>query len=132
MIRTLDDRTSVSGQLAPQDLAGLTAAGVTVLINNRPDGEEPDQPTGAEMAEAARAAGLEYVSAPYRGRPTPEAVEAIRSALAKPDAKVHAFCRSGMRSCSAWAIAEVSAGRPVEEVIEAGRGAGYDLAPLFF
>lgn len=130
-MRPLDARTSVSGQLSPDDLTGLKAQGVTVVINNRPDNEEPGQPTSAQMAAAAEAAGLHYIAAPYRGSPTPEAVEAVRAALARPDARLHAFCRSGMRSCSAWALAEAGAGRPTEELIAAGRSAGYDLTPLF-
>lgn len=131
MSRRLDDRVTVSGQLQPGDVAALAADGVTLLINNRPDGEEPGQPGGSEIARAAQAAGLGYVAAPYQGRPTPEAVLAIQQALQDEGARVHAFCRSGMRSSAAWALAEAKAGRPIEEILTVGREAGYDLAPLF-
>jgi uncharacterized protein (TIGR01244 family) len=49
MIRQLDDRTLVSGQIAPHEVAGLAEQGVTVLVNNRPDGEEPGQPMAADI-----------------------------------------------------------------------------------
>ena len=49
MIRKLDDRTWVSGQLAPHEVAGLAQSGVTMLVNNRPEGEEPGQPLAREM-----------------------------------------------------------------------------------
>lgn len=106
--------------------------GVTVLINNRPDGEEPDQPTSDEIGRAAEQAGMSYYAAPYQGRPTTEAISTVQQVLRGPDSEIHAFCRSGMRSCAAWAVARVQTGEPVEEVIGAGREAGYDLAPLFF
>ena len=57
MIRQLDDRTLVSGQIAPHEVAGLAEQGVTMLVNNRPDGEEPGQPLAAEIEEAAAAGG---------------------------------------------------------------------------
>ena len=55
MIRQLDDRTLVSGQIAPHEVAGLAGQGITVLVNNRPDGEEPDQPLAADIEAAAEA-----------------------------------------------------------------------------
>src|SRR5438445_12289998 len=53
MIRQLDDRTLVSGQIAPHEVAGLAGQhGVTVLVNNRPDFEEPGQPLAADVEAA--------------------------------------------------------------------------------
>ena len=44
---------------------------------------------------------------------------------------VLAFCRSGMRSISLWAMAESLAGRRVkEDLIERGEAAGYDLTRI--
>ena len=57
MIRQLDDRTLVSGQIAPHEVAGLAEQGVTMLVNNRPDGEEPGQPLAADIEAAAAAGG---------------------------------------------------------------------------
>lgn len=132
MRRPLDDRFSVSGQIAVADIPALARDGVTVLINNRPDGEEAGQPASDAIGRAAELAGMSYYAAPYQGRPTAEAVATVQQVLKGQDAKIHAFCRSGMRSCAAWAVAQVQAGEPVEEIIRAGREAGYDLAPLFF
>ena len=56
-MRTLDGRVSVAGQIRPDQLPALAAAGVRAVINNRPDGEEPGQPSAAEMREAAERAG---------------------------------------------------------------------------
>ncbi len=130
MRRHLAPRVSVSGQIQPRQISDLAAAGVTLLICNRPDREEPGQPTHADLAQAAESAGVRFRAEAFQGRPTPAAVEAMSEALAD-DAVIHAFCRSGMRSAATWAMAEVRRGRPVDEVLLAGREAGYDLAGLF-
>src|SRR5690606_11148109 len=50
----------VAPQIEPGDIAAAKALGVRVIINNRPDGEEPGQPDGAAIEQAAKAAGLAY------------------------------------------------------------------------
>lgn len=131
-MRALDEQTSVSGQISPDDLAQLAAAGVTRVICNRPDAEEPEHPAMTEIAAAAAAAplGITLIEAPFQGRPPRAAVEALQSALDAGE-RVHAYCRSGMRSASVWAIVQVESGRDVETVLTEARAAGYDLAALF-
>lgn len=131
MIRRLDDRLTVSGQIGPDQVPALAEAGVSVLINNRPDGEEAGQPQSQDIRAAAEAAGLAYVHAPFAGRPSEAEADIVRLALAGTEGGVHAFCRSGMRSTAAWALMAVRDGTPVEEVLSTGRAAGYDLAALF-
>jgi uncharacterized protein (TIGR01244 family) len=114
--------------LTPADAAAVAALGVRVLVNNRPDFEEPGQPTGEAVAAAARAAGLAYVAAPVRGRPTREQVEALQAALAEGPAI--AACRSGMRSIATWAFGQALSGRPREELVRLAAAAGYDLSGL--
>ena len=72
----LDAAFLVSPQIQPGDVAAAAAMGVTTIVNNRPDGEEPGQPAGAEIEAAARAAGLAYrpisrrrPAGAWRGRP---------------------------------------------------------------
>src|SRR4051794_30051400 len=60
MTRQPSDTVMVSGQIAPHEVAGLVEQGVTVLINNRPDGEEPDQPRASDIEDAAAVAGIDY------------------------------------------------------------------------
>ena len=81
MIRQLDDRTMVSGQIAPHEVAGLAEQGITVLVNNRPDGEEPDQPRAAELEEAAAQAGIAYRFVPIMRGIGPADVEAMQQAM---------------------------------------------------
>lgn len=127
--RRVTDDFSVSPQIALEDLAVARAQGFTMVINNRPDGEQPGQPSSAEVEAAARAAGLDYVHIPVVGSPTPDQVEANRVAIAGADGPVLAFCRSGTRSIVTWSIGQAMSGeRGRGELTALGRDAGYDLS----
>ena len=93
-IRTVTGSFSTAPQLGPQDMAEAAARGFALVINNRPDGEAPGQPTSLEMAVAARAAGLEYLHVPVRGGPGPSEVELVRRAVAGADGPVAARARA--------------------------------------
>jgi uncharacterized protein (TIGR01244 family) len=131
MIRQLDDTTMVSGQLTPDQVADLKAQGVTLLVNNRPDNEDPDQPLSSDMEAAARAAGLEYRHIPIRYGIGPSDVESMRDAMhAAGDGKLLAFCRSGNRSALAWAVARAEDGAEPEELHRCAEAAGFNLGPV--
>jgi|WetSurMetagenome_2_1015567.scaffolds.fasta_scaffold117417_2 uncharacterized protein (TIGR01244 family) len=122
---------AVAAQLALADVAQARAEGFVKLINNRPDGEAPGQPTSAEIEQAARDAGLAYAFIPVVGRPTPEQAQAVSQAAEAAAGPVLAFCRSGNRSICAWAMGQAMAGkRPPRELVELGAEAGYDLSPV--
>jgi uncharacterized protein (TIGR01244 family) len=131
MIRQLDDRTLVSGQIAPHEVAGLAEQGVTVLVNNRPDGEEPGQPFAAEIEEAAAKAGIAYRFVPIMRGIGPADVGAMRDAMRDAEGgKVLAFCRSGTRSALALALAHRESGASPEDVQQRLTDAGFDPAPI--
>ena len=131
MIRQLDNRTLVSGQIAPQEVAALAEQGVTVLVNNRPDGEEPDQPRAAELEEAAAQAGIAYRFVPIMRGIGPADVEAMQEALGEAgDGKMLAFCRSGTRSALACALAQRGQGVSREDVEQRLSEAGFDSGPI--
>jgi len=131
MIRRLDDRTSVSGQIRPEEVAGLAEQGVTLVINNRPDGEEPDQPPAAAIEAAAAAAGIAYRHVPIIRGIGPADVEAMGDALrAAGDGQALAFCRSGNRSALAWALAMREDGASAEEIARKVTAAGFDVTPI--
>ncbi len=128
-IRKVTDDFSVAPQLSTADIALVAGQGFVKMINNRPDGEAPDQPSNAEMERLARAAGLDYVQIPFVGRPSPEQADAVSAAAEAADGPVLAFCRSGTRSITAWSIGQARAGlRSREELVELGAAAGYDLS----
>lgn len=127
--RHVTDDISVSPQIGPDDVARAAAEGFRTIINNRPDDEVPGQPSGREIEQAAREAGLAYFHIPVRGGPTPEQVATTSRVVSEADKPVLAFCRSGNRSIITWALAEAHAGaKSREELLQLGRQAGYDLS----
>ncbi|RZJ46116.1 MAG: TIGR01244 family phosphatase [Brevundimonas sp.] len=128
-MRALSEGVWTSPQLSPEALSALAQSGVGRIINNRPDHEEPGQPTAAEMEAAARAAGLDYVWIPISGMPSPAQASAVGEALADATPTV-LFCRSGMRSSAAWAMAKCARGADADTVRAAAAAAGYDLSRL--
>jgi len=129
MFIRIDDSVSVAGQIGEADLAQAAAQGFRRVINNRPDGEALDQPSGATMAQAAQAAGLDYVAIPVSGGFAMSQVEAMAKAL-DADGPVLAYCRSGTRSTHLWALAAAYRGGDPDAIVAAAVGAGYDVAAL--
>jgi uncharacterized protein (TIGR01244 family) len=131
MIRQLDDRTLVSGQIAPHEVAELAQQGVTMLVNNRPDGEEEGQPFAAEIEEAAAQAGIAYRFVPIMRGIGPADIEEMHKAMRDAEGgKLLAFCRSGTRSALACALAHREAGASTDEVHRRLTDAGFDPSPI--
>ncbi|BCP53727.1 hypothetical protein K32_23440 [Kaistia sp. 32K] len=125
----INDDFFVAGQIALQDFATLAGQGFKAVVNNRPDGEEPSQPSSAEEAAAAAAAGVRYEQIPVTGPSISEAdVRALQAVLAETDGPVLAHCRSGTRSLTLYAIGEVLDGRMQRDELQAfGIDHGIDL-----
>lgn len=131
MFRQIDDSISVSEQIVPAQVALAATQGFTTIINNRPDDEAPGQPSGAEIAAAAAAAGLGYVAIPINlAALSPEQVDQMAAALQAAPGPVLAFCRSGTRSTFLWALASAKRGVPAHELVEKAAAQGYDLTPI--
>lgn len=130
MFIKIDNSISVAGQLTEAEVANAAAAGFVKLVNNRPDGEAPDQPTGDAIARAAAAAGLSYAAIPVSGGFSMAQVEAMAQALADAGGPVLAFCRSGTRSTNLWALAAAYRGGDPEAIVAAAGAAGYDISAL--
>ena len=127
--RHVTDDFTTAPQISLADVAEAARQGFKTLISNRPDGEEPGQPTAAEVAAAAQAAGLAFHHIPVRGGPTPEQVEQTQAVLQDADLPVLAFCRSGTRSIITWSLSQASSGALSRaDLVGLGRTAGYDLS----
>ncbi|MDR2858229.1 MAG: TIGR01244 family phosphatase [Novosphingobium sp.] len=131
MFRKLSDKMLASPQIDVADVAAAAAQGVTLIVNNRPEGESEDQTSGAEIEAAARAAGLGYVAIPVTHAGFSEAqVAAMAEALANAVGGVLAYCRSGTRSTLLWALAEASRGANPNRLAAQAAQAGYDIGPV--
>ncbi|MEI7037715.1 TIGR01244 family sulfur transferase [Fulvimonas yonginensis] len=126
-VRQLTEQISVSPQILPGDLDTLAAAGFRSLVNNRPDGEAEDQPASAELAAAAMQRGLAYRHIPVMpGSYEPATIDAMHRALEELPAPVLAFCRTGTRSTTLWAL-QAARHTDADALVGIAGEAGYDL-----
>lgn len=129
-VHSLDADLSVAGQIGAADIAVLATLGFRSVVCNRPDGEGPDQPTHEEIGRAALAAGLVMRYLPVESGKVEDATagqfgELMRE-LPKP---VFAYCRTGTRSVTLWALSQASE-RSLPDILGRARTAGYDLSAV--
>lgn len=131
-MRPLTPTVCVSAQIAPDTIAEIAALGFHVVINNRPDGEEPGQPSSQSIAQACAQAGLAYYHIPLGPAGIDaEMIAASQKAFTHADThKVFAFCRSGNRSTLLWGLAMAAAGQDPDHLAACAREAGYNLSPV--
>ena len=124
---------NVSAQLPLEAIAPLVPRGYAAVIDLRPDGEAPDEPSSSEMAQAAHAAGLafHYVPVPHGEIPA-SAVAALSAALADHQGPVLLYCRSGKRAARTWALAEAGrvGGMSADQIVAAVSNSGQDARDL--
>lgn len=126
--KKLSNELSVSPQIVSSDVARLAEQGFKSIICNRPDGEGADQPLFTEIESAARAAGLAARYLPVStGKVTDEDAALFGAASAELPKPILAYCRTGTRSTTLWALNEGSR-RPAAEIAETAKAAGYDVS----
>ena len=129
--RQIVEGVYASPQIGLDDVELAKAMGVSLIVNNRPELESPDQTPGAEIEAAARAAGIAYVAIPVTHAGFSDTqVTAMVKALDGATGPVLAYCRSGTRSTLLWALAEASKGANPEDIAAAAAQAGYDVGPI--
>ena len=129
-LKKLTDTFAVSPQIRVADLAALREMGFRAVICNRSDGEGVDQPTFTEIEQAARQLGMEAHYLPVEsGKVSDQDAELFRSYLDTLPRPLLAYCRSGMRSATLWALASAST-LSLVEILAAGKRAGVDLSGL--
>jgi uncharacterized protein (TIGR01244 family) len=131
MFRSITTDIMVAPQISLDAVAEAKAAGVALIINNRPEGESDDQIAGADIEAAARAAGMDYIAIPitHSGFSQPQ-VMAMVAALQGAKGKILAYCRSGTRSTLLWALAESAQGGDPDALTNMAAKAGYDVSPV--
>ncbi|KPL68952.1 hypothetical protein SZ64_13085 [Erythrobacter sp. SG61-1L] len=129
--RKLGDGVYASPQIGVADIAEAAKLGVTLVINNRPEGESEDQTSGEDIAAAANAAGMDYIAIPVTMQTlSQDDVFAMAQALGEAHGPILAYCRSGTRSTLLWSLAEAMRGRAPAEIASAAAEAGYDVSPV--
>lgn len=131
MFHALDDQFFVAPQIAAADIAAAKDAGVTLIVNNRPDGEDLSAPQGAEIAAAAEVAGLDYAYIPITHAGfSQHQLDALEAAMARSNGRVLAYCRSGTRSSLLWGLVRARMGEAPDALHEKALAAGYNLGPV--
>lgn len=129
-LKRINERVSVAGQIQPEDMAAIKSAGFVAIVNNRPDGESPEQPSGDLIRQAAEAVGLTYYAIPMgREGVSPQMIDSTQSALEGSAGPVLCFCRTGTRSTTLWALSQAGSMDAVD-IISAAANAGYDMSHL--
>ncbi len=129
-IRQVTPDFAVAPQITENDVAAIAAAGFKTIIANRPDGEGGvTQPRMGVIRARAEALGLTFAALPFSGAPTPEVVERFNHILTEAPQPVLAYCRTGTRSITAWALVHAGQGA-ADDIIAAAANAGYDLSAL--
>lgn len=129
--RQLTEHFWASPQIGVADVADAKAQGIALIINNRPEGETPDQVPGETIEAAAGTAGLDYRAIPITHAGFSEdQVQAMVMALDEANGPVLAYCRSGTRSTLLWALARAAQGHDPDIIASEAAGAGYDVAPI--
>ncbi|HEX7871461.1 MAG TPA: TIGR01244 family sulfur transferase [Sphingobium sp.] len=132
MLIALTEKLYVAPQISVDTVAEAARAGVTLVVNNRPEGESADQTPGEVVEAAAKGEGLAYVAIPVTHAGfAPWQIDALDTALdGLGDGKALMYCRSGTRSTLLWALSRARAGDDVEAVGRTAAAAGYDTAPI--
>ena len=127
-IKRISPFLSVSPQIYPAHVERLALLGFKTIINNRPDNETDDQPMQAELSEVAARCGIEFINIPViPGELTEQNVREFGDAMSRVTGPVLAYCRSGMRSTSLWALYEARH-MGSDAIIDFASTLGYDLS----
>jgi uncharacterized protein (TIGR01244 family) len=103
----ISDKLFVRPQVRVEEIADLASAGFKGIINNRPEGEAPDQPSSEDLEAEATRHGLAYRHIPIvPGQMTEGDAQAFKKAIAQIDGPVVAFCRTGARSTNLCKLAQ--------------------------
>lgn len=125
--KVVTDQFAVAPQISPDNIEEIKSLGYKVVINNRPDEETPGQPGTDDIRSLCENAGLQYYHLPIQSGTLPvEAIDQTRDLLNKIEGPVFAYCRSGTRSITLWALSQIGH-QPSDQVISAVEKAGYDL-----
>ena len=102
----LSDNYSVATQISPDDVELFAREGFTAIVCNRPDGEDPGQPTSASIRDACERHGIDFHMIPVQGHAVAqETVQQFLDVMQNAKGPVLGYCRSATRSAILWQIA---------------------------
>ena len=108
MTQAMQESVGFAGQISAEQIPQVVEKGFRSVINNRPDMEGgTEQPTSAQIEEAARTAGLDYVYQPIvAGQITEFDVRTFANHYNELPKPILMFCRTGNRSNNLYQLAK--------------------------
>lgn len=129
-IKALTPHLSITPQILVAELEAVAQMGFKAIICNRPDGEGPDQPSFKEMEQAALTLGMQMRYLPAdAGKVSDADGKTFGELLATLPGPVLAYCRTGMRSTTMWALSQAGI-TPLPQILEASKKVGFDMKAL--
>jgi sulfide:quinone oxidoreductase len=123
--------TYVGKQISVANLNDLKRMNVKTVIVARPEGETADQPAISELRDAAEALGITVHQIPVvPGNISDADVFAFRAITSEAGHPVFAYCHSGMRATSLWALSAVEQGQSPDKILRMAHAAGFDLTAV--
>ena len=102
----LSDHYAVSMQIDADDVEYYASEGFTIIVCNRPDGEDYGQPNSASIREACDQHGIEFHMLPIDGPAVePQTVQQFLDVMRNAEGPVLGYCRTGTRSAILWQLA---------------------------
>lgn len=130
-ITQLDALTYVGPQITIANLNDLKRLNIKTVIVARPEGETADQPAISAIRDAADALGITVYQIPVvPGNISDDDVRAFGAITSEADNPVFAYCRSGMRATSLWALNAARQGQSADEILSVAKTAGFDLTAM--
>ena len=122
---------TATGALTRDNIEALAAAGTKVIVNNRPDGEDPGQLPAAEARRLCAAHGIAYHHIPFVAATLTKAqIEEFAKVLKGAAGPLVAHCRSGTRSTMIWALTRLKEGADPVALVALGARNGVDISAL--
>ena len=100
--KQLNEQFSVSDQITTDDIAEIASHNVELVICNRPDDEEPEQPKYADIKKAIESHGMKAELLDFSSYHIDETQRDKLIPFIHTGQKIHLYCRTGSRSTRLW------------------------------
>jgi len=126
-LKQVNNEFFLSDQITQQDIEKIAEKGIKTILCNRPDGEGADQPNIIEIEQAATQLDIQVEYLPVTsGKVTDEQAQAFKQIYQNAKKPLLAFCRTGTRSITLWALSQGEK-QNLEHTLITAKTLGYDL-----
>ena len=130
-MKNLSDQFYVGPQIEIDEIEDLQLSGIKSVICLRPDGEGVGQPAFEALKSQARSLEIAAHYLPIvPGQISDAQIAEFADMVTKSPSPIFAYCRSGMRATTLWALHQAQFGQSVDDILAAAKSAGHDLTAL--